>query len=145
MDRSQLATEGLELRGGYPGLPEEIVELVVTPELPHFHCILDRRTRSVDMRLAIYDRNRANIQIQPWRESPVQAQLFLTQERSPLEGTLIEEGEANGTFDLIRQLAGEQNPRNVGLDQHDSGHAVWIRLLLQQGGQVLWQSGAHRS
>ena len=75
------------------------------------------------------------------REAAVEPQLGVAACPPAREGAVVDEREANGLLDLVRGLAGEEDPRDVGLAQLDRLGAVrvggGVQESIRQAGRVL--------
>ena len=85
MNVCKLTAEGCELRRSNARLREQVVQLTIASELTHFHRVFDRLPRAIHACRAVHQDYRTNVPVELWREPPVEAQLLLTKEGTPLE------------------------------------------------------------
>ena len=74
-------------------------------------------------------------QVQLRGEAPVEAQLFLAKEMPLLLRAIVEKGQGERLLQLPGMLAGEQHPRDVGLDQAHTTRRVGQHAGLAQAGE----------
>ena len=85
------------------------------------------------------------------REATIQADLFLAEEATALEGGEVQKAEVQRLLHLVDAVAGEEDPGNVRLDQLDSFDGMRIRAGIQESGhdrgrtRALVTAGSRRS
>jgi hypothetical protein len=143
MDRRKLPSEGRKLFGRDATVDKEVVQFILAAELAHFHGVLDELPPAINLRVALRRRDSAYVNVELRRETPVETQLFATKMGASLAGAQIDERKVDGTLDLVSELASEQHPGDVCLNQRDLTHRVRVRSWLQQSDQMLRQTRAH--
>ena len=126
---------------------ELTIELRVLRKTAHPHRVFDHRTllrRAISQRVLSFSANlrepkavfgppqRGNVQIHGRGETTVQAQLFATKVKALFQSGKIQKSQVDRLLQLVGEIAGEQHPRDMGLDQPDVGGGMWIRCRIQQ-------------
>ena len=66
----------------------------------------------------------AHAEVDVGRQAPVEPHLLLAHVPASLRGAVVHEGQTDGLLELVRALAGEKHPGDVGLANLDLLHAV---------------------
>ena len=95
--------------------PQQRGVLVVAP---HLHCVLDRSGLVFvrDLEAAScgrHDRLYASVDV--GRQSPVEANLLVTEQPAALERAVVHARQPDGLLELVGRVPGQQHPRDVGL------------------------------
>jgi hypothetical protein len=70
--------------------------------------------------------NGQDLQVDVRAEAAVQDELFVQIMMAPAQGGEVEIAEIHRLFDLVSEMVGNEDPRDVGLDQLDCGGRLVI-------------------
>ena len=92
----------------------------------HLHGIIDGGAFGVHLRLPIGEDDGHDVQVGLRAETPVQAQLLLAEVVALLQRREVQKAQVQGLLHLVDEFAGEEEIRDVGLQQLDAVHRVRI-------------------
>ena len=109
-------------------------------ELHHPQRVLERRgVGGADAGCSGRSRDRHDVDVQPRRVTPVQAQLFAAEFKTTFGRRIVDETEPQRFLHLVGEGPGQEHPGDVGLDAgHGSGHGMQRRIgsrVLHRGGE----------
>ena len=105
------------------------IELRLLGKLLHPDGILDRWSRSVQLRGFRCSRNRDDIEIKVGCQPLVETYFFTAEKVATIEVRKIEKSKIDGFFDLICEAAGQDDPGYMGLDDCD----LFNRMMVPGG------------
>ena len=86
-------------------------------ELPHLHRVFDDRPSATEDGRFYAARDLDDVEIELGRQTTVEPQLFFAIEASSGEAAEVQKTQLERLFDLVCELPGQQDVRNVRLDQ----------------------------
>jgi len=123
---------------------EQAVELLRAVEAAHPHRVLDRRPIPANARRVRRAGDRDDVEVEFGREPAIQAHLLGARVPALRERGEVEKGEVERLLDLVREVAGQHDPRDVRLDDGDVGDGVRKLRRIAQAQRERGRSGGGR-
>jgi hypothetical protein len=95
-------------------------------EIAHLYSVFDDFPTAADLRRLRRAADRYDLEVKLRREPRVQPEFLLAEKPSFIQGRGIEETEIDGLLDLVGEVAGEDDERDVRLDYTNGLH--WVRI-----------------
>jgi len=114
-------------------LLRQLTQQTARGKLPHTHCIFQYRSVTAGPRILGRPGNSDNIQIDLRSEAAVKAQLLVAIKMPFFQGGIIKETEVDRLFELVHELTGQEDRRDVGLEELYLFDRVWVEGWIGKG------------